>query len=352
MGACGGCARPMPDAAVRCMYCGQAKAPPKECPKCKRKLDPFATKCVFCAIELAPPSKGPDPRAVTLARGEMFQHAEKLRRAGQIDNAMFVLDQVIIADPTFVPAFIARGKCFAASSDFLGARDAAASALALDPRHAEALSLHETWSRAAGGANEEETTNRAKKAHVLAHEALDSGRPREALELFDLLVSHLKPEARDAPENATLHNSRGVALQRVGRLLEALASFDEALRVNRKYAFAWQNRASTLDDLGRVKEAAEDVTRAIQIDPKNASFRVDLGVYRDKLGELDAAVAAYDAAIAIDPKHVLAHFNLGNTRHKSGDSGGAERAYRAALAIHPDFEPVKEALERLLTRRR
>lgn len=301
------------------MYCGQAKAPPKECPKCKRKLDPFATRCVFCAIDLAPASTGTGARSVTLARGEMFQHAEKLRRAGQLEKAMFVLDQVILADPTFTPAFLARGKCFAASNDFIGARDAAATALSLDPAHAEARTLHETWSRAAGGADEEEATGRAKKAHVLAHEALEAGRPREALELFDLLVSHLKPEARDAPENATLFSSRGVALQRVGRLAEALASFDEALRVNRKYAFAWHNRASTLDELGRVKEAAENVLRAIEIDPKNANFRVDLGHYREKLGELDLALAAFEAALAIDPGHVLARRGLDAVKARRGE---------------------------------
>jgi hypothetical protein len=134
-GTCGGCARPLSESALRCMYCGAAKAPPKACPKCKRKLDAFAHRCVFCNVDLdAPVITGPDPRAVTLARREIYNHAERLRRSGQIGAALALLDQALIADPKFVPAWIARGKCFAAASDWIAARDSAKAALATSAR--------------------------------------------------------------------------------------------------------------------------------------------------------------------------------------------------------------------------
>jgi tetratricopeptide (TPR) repeat protein len=332
------------------MYCGATKAPPKECPKCKRKLDAFARRCAMCAIDLdGPRVTGPDPRAVALARTEMFQAAEKHRRAGQLDTALALFDQVLIADPRFVPAWIARGKCFAAASEWLGARDSARSALAIDPSHAEAASLLQTWERAVetSGADASAAARHSKDVAQEANRRLEAGDTAGALELFDALTAAIKPDTRDDPNLSVLHNSRGLALQRLRRWPEALASFDEAVRVNARDALAWQNRASTLDDLGRLADAVKSVERSLDIDRTRANPWVDLGFYFHKLGNELGAREAYQEALARDPKHAVAWLNLGNVQAALGDRAAAVNAYRKALEASPTFEPARAALAAL-----
>ncbi len=356
MAACGGCGRNLADGVVRCMYCGASKAPPKACPKCSRKLDPQAIRCIFCNIQLkgAAPS-GPDPRAIALARGELFQNAERLRKGGQPSAALGLLDQVVLADRTFVPALLARGKCLAILGDPLGASDAARAALKLEPRHPEAQSLFGTWSKAAAAMSPRAVEAAAEDVVAIAREAnahAEAGRHADALVLFDAMVAGIAEAARDHPSLAALHTSRGLALQNLRRLPEALASFAEALRVDARYALAWQNQASALDDAGRVKEAALSAERAVELDHQRVNAWVDLGFYRKKLGDPQRAMAAYQQALALDPGHPVANVNVGNVLFEAGDLDGAERAYRAALATSPSFAHAAAALERVADARR
>lgn len=311
MGACVKCNRNVNGA--RCMYCGATQAPMKACPKCQRKFEQSVPRCTYCAIDLAVPAgAAAAPAAVTVARGEAFQRAEQLRKAGQLAAAVDLLDQVLLVDPRFIPAWIARGKCFAASNEFGGAFDSARAALAIDPTHAEAKSLSETWKQKAPTKAAEEAQARALEAHHEAHRLLQAGQNAEALVLFDRLAAAIRPERRDDASNAALYDARALTLQRLGRFADALVCLDEALRVNPQHAGAWQKRASVLDDLGKDDEALAAAERAVAVDPQRADAWCDLGHYRQKRGLLKEARAAYQKALAVNPQHPVALRNLGS----------------------------------------
>jgi tetratricopeptide (TPR) repeat protein len=71
------------------------------------------------------------------------------------------------------------------------------------------------------------------------------------------------------PDLTPAHNNLGLALRDSGNLEAAIASFKEALRLNRKYAPAHFN----------------------------------LGLVLEKQGDLDVALAAYEMAAMLGPEH-------------------------------------------------
>ncbi len=51
----------------------------------------------------------------------------------------------------------------------------------------------------------------------------------------------------------------------IRRFDEALAAYDQAIRLDSNYAFAWNNRGDALQQLGRTREAQQAYERARQL---------------------------------------------------------------------------------------
>ena len=71
--------------------------------------------------------------------------------------------------------------------------------------------------------------------------------------------------ARGEPQQARAHNLLGMALSRLGRNEEALASFDQAIVHQPDFAEAHGNRANALIELGRIEEAVTSYERAVAL---------------------------------------------------------------------------------------
>ena len=61
---------------------------------------------------------------------------------------------------------------------------------------------------------------------------------------------------------ARAHNVIGQALHRLGKVKEALVSFDDALECDVNFAEAYGNRAEMLSELGRHSEALSSLRQA------------------------------------------------------------------------------------------
>ena len=100
---------------------------------------------------------------------------------------------------------------------------------------------------------------------AIAHSSMgvvldEEGQPREA-------VAHFEEALRINPKLAHAHNNWGIALARQGRWQEALPHYEEALRLNPAYTEARLNLAVALDSLGRSAEAQREVARARALKP-------------------------------------------------------------------------------------
>src|SRR5262249_37187122 len=130
------------------------------------------------------------------------------------------------------------------------------------------------------------------------------GRPEEAL------ASH-EEAVRLNPRSALAHNNRGNVLRHFGRLGDALASYDRAVALKPDYIEAHVNRAAVLVALGRLDDALASYQRIIAIRPADAELHVGLARLFATLNRLEEAFATCNQAITLNPHHVEAHRNRG-----------------------------------------
>jgi len=139
------------------------------------------------------------------------------------------------------------------------------------------------------------------------------------------------------PRRARAHLLLGMALARLKRPHEALASFDCALAQAPDLADAHGNRGDALAALGRQSEAVASYDRALAIAPDSIDNWWNRGAALHELRRYDDALASYDRALALKPDFAEVHFNRGNALALLGRQGEALAAYDRALAIDPAY---------------
>ncbi len=89
------------------------------------------------------------------------------------------------------------------------------------------------------------------------------------------------------------YQNRGMAKKDSGRILDAIADFDESIRFNKRYAIAFSSRGSTYKDLGRHEEAIADLNTALALNPNDADSYIDRADIKEALGMRDEAAKDY-----------------------------------------------------------
>lgn len=146
----------------------------------------------------------------------------------------------------------------------------------------------------------------APMSEELAGVYLAGGEPERALRIAEAALERF-------PERGALHLARGLALKTLARDLEAVAAFEETLRLGLDQpARAHLALAQTLTTLDRASEAMEHL----------------------------------EAAARLQPESPEVHYRLGNARRQAGDTAGARAALErfhqlSQAADHADHEAKK-----------
>src|SRR5438876_7017380 len=130
--------------------------------------------------------------------------------------------------------------------------------------------------------------------------------------------------------------SRGWALAQQGKLTEAMAHYQTALRLNPDYAEAHTAGGALLADQGKLAEASEHYQTALRLKPDHAEAHGNVGSALARQGKLAEAVEHYQTALRFKPDHADAHYNWGNAPTREGKLAEAIEHYRQALQIKPD----------------
>ena len=139
------------------------------------------------------------------------------------------------------------------------------------------------------------------------------------------------------PKQGRAHNLVGLALSRLGRPAEALASFDAAITCEPAFVDAHGSRADVLAELGRAEEAIASYDRALAMAPDSAANWCNRGAALQDLRRSQEALASYERSLACDPAQLQVHFNRGNALSALARYPEALAAYEAALALAPDY---------------
>ncbi len=143
------------------------------------------------------------------------------------------------------------------------------------------------------------------------------------------------------PKYALAYNNRGyLKMQRLNDVNGALADFNRSISINPNFATAYNNRAFLKEEkLNDFNGALADYGKSLQIDPTDAKVYNNRGLLKaEKINDVQGAIADYGKAIAADPKYFNAYINRGFLRsEKLNDQKGALADYNQVVAINPKY---------------
>jgi len=110
----------------------------------------------------------------------------------------------------------------------------------------------------------------------------------------------------------------------------ALANYDEVVRLDPKYPDIYTNRGMMRHTLQDYKGAIQDYNEALKLNPNNPSAYNNRGGAYMMLKDFQSALADFDKAIAINDKYADAYDNRGRVKHTLGDVEGACADWQSA----------------------
>lgn len=173
----------------------------------------------------------------------------------------------------------------------------------------------------------------ASALHIAGLIALQKGQTAQAAELISRAIAA-------APAAPAPHSNLGIALLRLQRLPEAIASFDLALRLNPGYVEALNNRGNALRTSQRLPEAIADFSRALAIDPQHIGARINRAHALREQQRLDEALADFDVALAQRPDSPEIIVGRGITLQRLRRPLDALACYDAALSLRPGMHAL------------
>ena len=153
-----------------------------------------------------------------------------------------------------------------------------------------------------------------------------TGRTKEGVALLESLRGSKNPD---------VSNALGIALATAGDSSGAIATFQNALRLDPKNAVAWQNIGLTQLHARRPAEAIESFDKAFAINERLPRAWNGKGAALEALGRHSEAMEALKKAIALDPQQFEAMLNLGVVALEQGQKDLARDVLSRFLATAP-----------------
>ncbi len=189
-----------------------------------------------------------------------------------------------------------------------------------------------------------------------------SGRPAEAVALYSQQIA-------GDPDNFVLYLRRGLTFQRLKQYEQALADFNQAVRLNPSTQTAeglgprvWDSaspethqwtlsiqahtaRAEVLMALDRLDEALADLDHAVAANIRNLGNRHQRAVLRMLSGRHDEAIVDFDVILRRGPNQE-ALFARGLAKYLKHDWGAAAADFQAVARLSPNNRKFAEWLEK------
>ena len=125
----------------------------------------------------------------------------------------------------------------------------------------------------------------------------------------------------------------GNALNGLKRYEEALAAYEQAIRLDPNYTYAYYGKGNALSDLKRYEEALAAYEQAIRLDPDDADYYHNKGIALNELKRHEEALAAYEQAIRLDPNYTYAYYGKGFVLNELKRYKEAEQAFEKARQL-------------------
>src|SRR5439155_1227206 len=160
------------------------------------------------------------------------------------------------------------------------------------------------------------------EVHLLKHDFA------AALELYETLL-------REVPDSPKLWNERGVVLHQAGRTDEALASYQQAVEVDAKYALAWNNLGVVQAHKTAADSGIESFRTALRLQGGFSAARLNLALLLYQLRRFQLALEAYRQVLSGEPTSAAAWNGVGLVLVELKRFPDARNAFARAVEADP-----------------
>jgi tetratricopeptide (TPR) repeat protein len=230
------------------------------------------------------------------------------RRQGQLEQALADYDTAIRLNDKLAAAFNNRANLLGARGEHERALADYRRAIELDPKYVVAR-------------------------RNLGSTLIDLGRYDEAITVLDVAI-------RMSPDYCEPWFDRGWCYFQKGQYDLAIAACQEGLAADPQSEFVYHGHyfiGRALLAQGKREEALATFEESIRLNPKfpyGYRYRGEIFINQDKL---DAAIEQLSTAIKLDPKLAVAYYLRGYAYHKTGDAERAAADHRQAATLDPQY---------------
>ena len=154
-------------------------------------------------------------------------------------------------------------------------------------------------------------------------------------------IGYLKTLIALYPDDSVTHVNLGRTYLQMGRVPEALAEFQEAIRIDPRFVLAYANVGGTyLYQMGDIASALPVFQKILQLDPGNAWAQDSIGWSYFAKNDLPQAQAAFEKAVAANPQATLSRYRLAHTHRVQGHYQQAIETLQQIQKVDPSETSV------------
>jgi arylsulfatase A-like enzyme/Tfp pilus assembly protein PilF len=170
-------------------------------------------------------------------------------------------------------------------------------------------------------------------------------------EKVDEAIAQYQEALRLQPDNELALSNLANVYRAQGRHDAALEGYRRVLELEPRNPQTWYQMATLYLDRADVKEAERTLEQAVAHNPKMGAGWNSLGVIAFSRGRYDEAERLIRKALELEPELRTGRFNLGRLYEQKGDLARAEALYREELATYTDHGKARFNLAQLLRQR-
>ena len=263
-----------------------------------------------------------------------FKLAEALLGAGKTEEAGKVYEDILKDYPDAAEAYYGLARVQTVQGDYAAAAESYRKACELFPAYGAAHYGLATSYRKLGRISEaqEQADLHERNNHIVPP-----------------IDDPLRDEIRALDMSAADHLERGALLEQVGRVEDAIAETEKALRLDPSLVKAHLNLLILYARTGRPEEAEKHYKAALAVSPSQfPEAYYNYGVLLLKEGKFEEAEKAFRKTVALSPSNDAAHDNLGYSLEREGKLSEAAAEYRKAIETNPSSRQAHFKLGRIL----
>lgn len=156
-------------------------------------------------------------------------------------------------------------------------------------------------------------------------------------ERYEEAIAAYNQAIKIKPDYAEAWYAKASLLYQLQRYEEAITAYDRVTQLNSDDANAWYYRGWMLGELQRYEEAITSYDKAIELEPNVSEYWLFRGNVLKNLQRYDEAIASYDQAVQIQPNYPDAWNNRGTALAKLQRYEDAIASYDQAIKSKADY---------------